>query len=61
MNTDKCKRYLVFPRRRPRYLLLPSVTPEVKEINEEFNVKIFDVIDCNKFRISEMYQAEIFV
>jgi predicted nucleic-acid-binding Zn-ribbon protein len=37
------------------------VTPEVKEINEEFNIKRFDVINCNKCRISEMYQAEIFV
>jgi predicted nucleic-acid-binding Zn-ribbon protein len=50
----------------PRYLSLPSVTPEVKErlyvirqINEKFNVKRFDVISCNKCRISEMYQAKV--
>jgi predicted nucleic-acid-binding Zn-ribbon protein len=37
------------------------VTAEVKEIIEEFNIKRFDVINCNKCQISEMYQAEIFV
>jgi predicted nucleic-acid-binding Zn-ribbon protein len=37
------------------------MTPEVKEKSEEFIVKRFDVINCNKCQISEMYQAEIFV
>jgi len=37
------------------------MTPEVKDINEEFNVKRFNVINCNKCQISKMFQAEIFV